>query len=289
VIRTVWVYLVGGAATLFFAGTAVLRSFLWRRNLYRCCDWAARSWARTVLWAAGVKVVLEGVENLNTEVPQIVVSNHQSWFDVFALGAALPVRYRFVAKQELGDIPVFGRAWKSCGHVSVDRGNREAAIEALDQAWREIHEDKLTMILFPEGTRSPDGRLKAFKKGAFVLAVQGQVPLVPVAVLGSRQVMGKGDRRVRSGEIRVRIGRPIPTEGTTIRDRNRLMRMSWDAIYRLKGESEETIEGPVLGRLETSVEREHGGAPPEESDDGAGGTESPGKVASQEVGGIDDA
>jgi len=243
VIRTVWVYLVGAVATFWYAGTTVLRCYFWRRNLHWACDRAARRWAEAMLWAAGVRVVLEGVENLLTDAPQIVVSNHQSWFDVFALAAHLPVRYRFVAKRELEGIPVFGRAWKSCGHVSVDRGNREAAIEALDQAWREVHEDRLTMVLFPEGTRSPDGRLKAFKKGAFVLAVQGQVPLVPVAVLGSREVMAKGEMSIRSGEIRVRIGIPIPTAGATIRDRNRLLQECWDAIFALKGE--EPAPGPA--------------------------------------------
>jgi 1-acyl-sn-glycerol-3-phosphate acyltransferase len=182
-------------------------------------------------------VVLEGVENLSTDEPQIVVSNHQSWFDVFVLAAHLPVRYRFVAKKELGEIPVFGKAWKSCGHVSVDRGNREAAIESLDQAWREVHEDKLTMVLFPEGTRSRDGRLQKFKKGAFVLAVQGQVPLVPVAVLGSRDIMPKGSKKIQRGTITLRIGTPIPTAGSTIRDRNRLLQASWDAIAALKGEA----------------------------------------------------
>lgn len=267
-IRTIWVYLVGGFGTFFFAGSAVLRSYLGRRRLFRICDWAARNWARVILWAAGVKVTLEGTENLRTDAPQIVVTNHQSWFDVFALAAALPVRYRFVAKQELGEIPVFGRAWISCGHVSVDRGNREAAIEALDQAWKEIHEDRLTMILFPEGTRSPDGRLKPFKKGAFVLAVQGQVPLVPAAVLGTRQIMAKGDRWVRSGPVRVRIGAPIPTEGATIRDRNRLMEACWNAIYALKGETQSQTEGPLpedsrlglVGKGEPGAEREE--APP---------------------------
>jgi 1-acyl-sn-glycerol-3-phosphate acyltransferase len=264
VIRTVWVYVFGAGATLFYAGTTVLRTYLWRRNLHRCCDWAARRWGQSLLWAAGVKVVLEGTENLLTDGPQIVVSNHQSWFDVFTLAAALPVRYRFVAKQELGEIPVFGKAWKSCGHVSVDRGNREAAVEALDQAWREVREDKLTMVLFPEGTRSPDGRLKDFKKGAFVLAVQGQVPLVPVAVLGSREILAKGDARVRSGEIRVRIGKPIPTEGATIRDRNRLLKACWDAIYRLKGETEERTEGPILMNSGMAgAPDEDGGAHPE--------------------------
>ncbi len=122
--------------------------------------------------------------------------------------------------------------------MSVDRGNREAAIESLDQAWREIHEEKLTMVLFPEGTRSPDGRLKQFKKGAFVMAVQGQVPLVPVAVVGSREIMPKGSLRVRSGSITLRIGIPIPTDGATIRDRNRLLEASWDAIAALKGDED---------------------------------------------------
>jgi 1-acyl-sn-glycerol-3-phosphate acyltransferase len=246
VIRTIWLYLVGTVATFYLAGRVVVRSYLWRRNLQCACDTSARRWGRVMLWAAGVRVTLEGVENLQTESPQIVVSNHQSWFDVFALAAHLPVRYRFVAKKELGNIPVFGRAWRECGHVSVDRGNREAAIESLDQAWREVHEDKLTMVLFPEGTRSPDGRLQPFKKGAFVLAVQGQVPLVPVAVLGSRAVMPKGENRVRPGEIRVRIGTPIPTEGTTLQDRNRLLKECWDAVFSLKREGELSEDSPEL-------------------------------------------
>jgi 1-acyl-sn-glycerol-3-phosphate acyltransferase len=245
VIRTLWVYLIGGTATLFQAGKVVLRTYFWRRNLHCACDAAARNWGKAILWATGVKVRFEGLENLSLDAPQIVVGNHQSWYDVFTLAAELPVRYRFVAKKELGGIPIFGKAWKSCGHVSVDRGNREAAIAALDQAWREVREEKLTMILFPEGTRSPDGRLKAFKKGAFVLAVQGQVPLVPVAVLGSRKIMGKGDLGMRSGEILVKIGKPIQTEGATIRDRNRLMKECWDAIYVLKGETEERTEEPI--------------------------------------------
>lgn len=243
-IRTSWVFLVGVLSTIYHAGNVVLRTHFWRRNLHCACDKAARNWAKNILWAANVRVTLEGLENLQTREPQIVVSNHQSWFDVFALAAHLPVRYRFVAKKELADIPVFGKAWRSCGHVSVDRGNREAAIESLDQAWKEIHEDKLTMVLFPEGTRSPDGRLKSFKKGAFVLAVQGQVPLVPVAVVGSRDIMPKGSMTVRSGTITLRIGAPIPTGGSTIRDRNRLLKASWNAIAALKGDEDLQEDGP---------------------------------------------
>lgn len=237
-IRTFWVFFVGFFSTIYHAGSVVLRVHFWRRNLHCACDRAARNWAKNILWAAGIRVEMEGVENLQTREPQIVISNHQSWFDVFALAAHLPVRYRFVAKKELGEIPIFGKAWKSCGHVSVDRGNREAAIESLDQAWREVHEEKLTMVLFPEGTRSPDGRLKQFKKGAFVLAVQGQVPLVPVAIVGSREIMPKGSLKVGKGSITLRIGAPIPTEGSTIRDRNRLLQESWEAIAALKGDED---------------------------------------------------
>lgn len=245
-IRTVWVLLVGLFSTLRNAGGVVLRSYIWRGNLQCACDKAARRWAQTILRAAGIEVNIEGIENLSTDQPQIVVANHQSWFDVFALAAHLPVRYRFVAKKEL-DMPIFGRAWKECGHVSVDRGNREVAIEAMNQAWREIHEEKLTMVLFPEGTRSPDGRLKAFKKGAFVLAVQGQVPLVPVAVVGSRDVMPKGSMMIRKRPITLRIGPAIPTEGSTIRDRNRLLKASWNAIAALKGDEGVPTEEPRIG------------------------------------------
>lgn len=244
-IRTFWVFFIGFFSTIYNSGNVVLRTYFWRRNLHCACDRAARNWAKQILWAAGISVKLEGLENLSLDQPQIIVSNHQSWFDVWALAATLPVRYRFVAKKELGNIPIYGKAWRSCGHVSVDRGNREAAINSLNQAWREIHEEKLTMVLFPEGTRSSDGLLKTFKKGAFVLAVQGQVPLVPVAVVGTRDVMAKGSLRVRKAPVTLRIGTPIQTEGSTIRDRNRLLEESWNAIAVLKGDegiSEKDLE-----------------------------------------------
>lgn len=235
-IRTAWVYLVGGLATFYYAGKTIARTFLWPRHLTYACDKAAKGWATVILRAAGVRVRIHGAENLLLDSPQIVISNHQSWFDVFAMAAHLPVRYRFVAKRELEGIPLFGRAWKKCGHVSVDRGNRQAAIESLDQAWREVHEDRLTMVIFPEGTRSPDGELQRFKKGAFVLALQAKVPIVPAAIFGSREIMPKGGRRVGRGTIDIRFAPPISTEGLTIKDRDRLMKEAWGALSGLLGE-----------------------------------------------------
>jgi 1-acyl-sn-glycerol-3-phosphate acyltransferase len=242
VIRTLWVYLVGGVVTFVFAAATVLRTYVWRRNIADACDRAARRWGRILLWASGARVVLEGAANLREDEPQIIVSNHQSWFDVFALAACLPVRYRFVAKQELRRIPVFGKAWRRCGHVSVDRGDRASAIESLDEAWREVQDQKLTLVFFAEGTRSPDGSLKPFKKGAFVLALQARVPIVPMGIVGSRDIMPKGAMKIRPGSITIRVGEAIPTEALLESDRNRLMEESWTAVHALMGEGPEVVE-----------------------------------------------
>jgi len=241
VIRTIWTYMVGVLATVVIGGMAIIVAYLASDRGDRFCDWAPRAWGRTILWAAGAKVKVEGLERLDPGEPRIMVSNHQSWFDVFALTACLPVRFRFVAKKELGRIPIYGRAWKACGHISVDRGDRDAAIESLGQASAEVKDLGLTMVMFPEGTRSPTGELQHFKKGAFVLAIQLQIPLVPIAIVGSRAIMRKGGRRVSSGEITIRIGDPISSEGLAFQDRDALLEQSHAAVTEL-------MESPALRR-----------------------------------------
>ena len=247
-IRTIWTYMVGALATVVFGGMAIIVARLATGRGGRICDWAPRVWGKTILWAAGAKVKVEGLERLDRDEPRIMVSNHQSWFDVFALSAYLPVRFRFVAKKELGRIPIYGQAWKACGHVSVDRGDRAAAIESLGQASEEVKDLGLTMVMFPEGTRSPTGELQHFKKGAFVLAIQLQIPLVPIAIVGSRAIMRKGGRRVSSGEITIRIGDPISSEGLAFRDRDALLKQSHTAVAELMEGSEVGSESPALRR-----------------------------------------
>jgi 1-acyl-sn-glycerol-3-phosphate acyltransferase len=161
------------------------------------------------LRVAGVELAVEGAERVDWKKASVVVANHQSWFDVFVLVAALPGRVRFVAKKELARIPIFGRAWRMCGHISIDRDDRRSAIESLDRAGERVRAESLTMTLFPEGTRSPDGRLQDFKKGAFVLALKTGLPIVPVGITGTRDIMPKGSFRVRPGRVRVRVGDPI--------------------------------------------------------------------------------
>lgn len=233
-IRTLWVMVVAVALTVLFGSEIVAWRWLRLPGLDRRCRTRPRRWARAILRAAGVRVEMEGAEGLRRG-PQVLVANHESWFDVLVLSAYLPVDYRFVAKKELARIPIFGPAWQACGHIAIDRQDREAAIESLGEARRQVDDESPTIVMFPEGTRSPDGALHAFKKGAFVLAIQAGVPVVPAGIVGSRAVMEKGSFRVRAGTIRVRIGEPIPVEGLTHGDRNRLASTARDAVARLRG------------------------------------------------------
>jgi len=232
--RTLWVYLFGFFSTLYNASRVVLCALRSSCDQLRVCDSAPREWSRQILWATGVEVEVEGAESFDPERAQLVVSNHQSWFDVFALAAHFPGRYHFVAKQELAAIPIFGRAWLTCGHIAIDRHDRQAAIESLDRAGEKIRRENATIIMFPEGTRSPTGELQRFKKGAFVLALKAGVPVVPVAVLGSREIMPKGRWRVRPGRIRIRFGEPIPTDEYTMESRDELLQRTWAAVAALK-------------------------------------------------------
>lgn len=205
--RTIWALLHIVLATAILGPTAIFLGLTgWKRPLlYRLSEY----WCRWALWATGVTLYVEGIEHLALDRPQIVISNHQSWFDIFAIGAAMPKHPRFVGKKELDRIPVFGRAWIAAGHISIDRSNRAAAIESLRTAETALRSDNSAVIIFPEGTRSPDGALLPFKKGAFMLALETGVEVVPTAVIGSRDVMPKGTLRVRSHPIILRFGAPV--------------------------------------------------------------------------------
>ncbi len=233
-IRALWFYPAAAALTLVLASRLVVASWLRRPSLPKLCRRLGRQWARTILRWSGVRVSFEGLDEVEWDEPMVLVANHQSWFDVFALAGELPVVPRFVVKKELARIPVFGRAWQDCGHIAVDRSDRSRAIASLRDVGDSIEEESLALLFFPEGTRSRDGRLQPFKKGAFVLAIQNQVPVVPMAIVGSRAVMPKGSFRIRPGHIRIRVGEPIPTRGLVHTDRNRLMQKGREAVLQLK-------------------------------------------------------
>ena len=221
-------------ATAWHAGRILWA--VWRDGpgMRRVCEESPRRWGRLLLRVAGVRIVLENEVVLDPRRPQILVANHVSWFDVLALLAYVPGRCVFVAKKELEEIPMFGRAARACGHVFIDRQDRSQAVEALQAAGQNLEQASPTIIIFPEGTRSATGELQEFKKGAFVLAIQTGTEIVPAAISGSRAVMRKGSLLIRPGTVRVRFGEPIPVRGLDLAQRNELTRTVRDALLALQ-------------------------------------------------------
>lgn len=191
-------------------------------------------WAPPLLWVAGVTLRVDPLPPLDPKQPYVFMSNHQGLFDIPATVAALPRPVRFVAKRALARIPVFGWELHIAGHVIIDRENQPRAVQSLRRAAAKIARGA-NVLIYPEGTRTEDeaGALRGFKKGGFMLALEAQAPIVPIAVDGSHRIRQKHGRAIRAGEIRVKVGAPIPTRGLTAADRDALARRVRDAIIDL--------------------------------------------------------
>jgi 1-acyl-sn-glycerol-3-phosphate acyltransferase len=184
-------------------------------------DQVPRDYARALLRINRVTVRSRGLERLRGLGSCVYVVNHQSWFDVLAAVDVLPGSIRFLAKKELGRVPLFGRAMRAAGHIEVDRHNLDSARAAYVEAAKSLSMG-LSAVVFAEGTRSRDGRLHPLKKGPFVLAIVAQVPVVPVFVEGGYAVLPKGSVHPRPGPMVVHVGVPIPTIGLSYADRDAL-------------------------------------------------------------------
>jgi 1-acyl-sn-glycerol-3-phosphate acyltransferase len=182
-------------------------------------DFAFRSWSRGLLWVSGVTVHLHDAGHLGGG-SRILVGNHVSRFDVLALAACID-RISFVAKAELARIPFFGRAAAVVGTIFVERQKSRASIASLQKAAEQIGVGT-SVVMFPEGGRSPSYALRPFKKGPFVLAITTGVPIVPTIIHGTLHVHPKGDWRVRSGRVDIHFLEPVPVAGLTYEDRDRL-------------------------------------------------------------------
>jgi 1-acyl-sn-glycerol-3-phosphate acyltransferase len=182
----------------------------------------ASLWARILLLLCNTKVKIIGEENLLRGKPQIFMANHQSDFDILITLAHIHVQFRWIAKKELFSIPVFGAAMRSAGYVEIDRSNREKAIHSIDEAALRIRRGK-SIMTFPEGTRSRDGEIKAFKHGTFYLAIKSGVPIVPVSIIGSGRIMPKRSLRIKPGQITLVIGNPIDVTNFDIEKRQELI------------------------------------------------------------------
>lgn len=208
-LRLAWTFI------LFVVSTAVLGGLATVASLLRPGSFATirlgKLWARVILAAAGVRVDVGGEENVSKCPSCVLISNHQSGFDILALLLSVPASTRFVAKESLFRVPFLGWSMTAAGFIPIDRTNRTRALRSLRKAAESVREGR-PVILFAEGTRSRDGRLAPFKRGAFHLAVEAGVPVIPVAISGSWRILPPRSSRLRSGTIRVRFTAPLPAE-----------------------------------------------------------------------------
>lgn len=181
-----------------------------------------RLWSRMVLMTNRIRVVPIGADRLDPEHSYVFIANHASHLDSTAIAVGLPHTVRFVGKQSLSHIPIFGRATRRIGVIYIDRSNPERARQTLSAAADSLT-GGISALFYAEGTRSPDGRLQRFKKGGVMLAIQTGLPIVPITVVGSHALMPKHDIRIRPGTIRVVVGAPIDTTGLTAARRDALL------------------------------------------------------------------
>lgn len=169
--------------------------------------------ARTVfspglLWIAGIKLEVNGKENVPLDRPVIFIANHCSHLDIGTLCRSLPVNLHFIGKKELAWVPIVGWYMWVAGHIFIDRSNKKKAIKSLEVASQKIKSGK-SVVMYPEGTRSKNGKLGNFKKGAFHLAMQSGVPIVPVSIKGTYNVWSANSNKITPGNVSVEIGKPI--------------------------------------------------------------------------------
>jgi len=219
-LRTPLTYLVGILATGLAATAVIVTSLLMPTS--PLIDRIVRGWARTILWAGGVRLKVIGAEHIDPATSYVVVSNHQSTFDIMAHFVALPVPIRFLAKKELFGVPLLGWALRRLHMVPVDRFAGRAVYEEVEQNAAATIARGKSIIVYPEGTRTTTGDLLRFKNGAFFIAVRSGLPILPTAIEGSFQAWLPGARIIRGGPVTVAIGAPLSTQNLTVADAPRL-------------------------------------------------------------------
>ena len=238
-IRTLFVIIWVVLVTCFLGTGIILVSFFSKDgNLIHSI---ARLWAISILAASRISVTVKGLSNIGSSNAYIFMSNHQSNFDIPVLMAHLPVQSRWLAKAELFKIPLFGYAMKRAGYINIDRSNLRSAIISIKKAAK-IVRNGVSVLIFPEGTRSQDGNIKPFKKGGFILAVESSVPVIPVTIYGTWPIMPKGHIRIRPGNVILEIGTPIETINYTKRTKDDLL----EKVRRILCESFEKINKDKL-------------------------------------------
>lgn len=212
-------------ATLLFViltGTmSILVVFFWLFAGRRGATAIMTFWGNSVVRLAGIQLEIEGLEHLSKE-PAVIMSNHASMIDIPILFAALPLHLRFIFKHTLAFVPILGQVMILIEHIPINRGNRKKSMNSLKRAGKLIRTG-LHILIFPEGTRSRKATLLPFKKGGFILAIQEQLPIVPVSLSHSRTVCGRNSILTRPGLVKVKVHEPVDTSGYKIHQRGELL------------------------------------------------------------------
>jgi 1-acyl-sn-glycerol-3-phosphate acyltransferase len=204
--RTVFFLIPAISIYTIVLGAASIVSSLWDRRGY-FAHGCARAWSWLILKTTGVRVTVEGLDRITPGTTYVFVSNHQSIYDTPVVFASLPYQLRIIAKESLARFPVLGWHLKRGGHLFVDRRHPDRA--GILNRWRALVSEGLSLIIYAEGTRSPDGHVARFKAGSFMLAIEAQLPIVPVAIVGTRQVMPKGRLRTEPALVTLVVHDPI--------------------------------------------------------------------------------
>ncbi len=207
-------------ATIFYASISIIVSAFDRSGRRQAA--VASAWSRVLLAVSGVKVRVQGIENISPDGSYVFASNHASYMDTPVVLANIPMQFRFLAKNGLFSIPFLGWHLARAGHIPVYRDNPRAAVKTLTLAAEKIQNQRISLLVFPEGGRTPTGELRDFKDGAAYMAIRAGVPIVPLALKGTRAVLPFGSGTPRSGIVEMCIGTPIPTAGLKLHDRARL-------------------------------------------------------------------
>ena len=219
-VRSVATYLAVAVYVLIAApvGMILATIFRWKGLLYVL----GHTGVSLGLALSGIRFRVEGVQHLPRGRAAVYVSNHQSHIDPPVLFSALHPRMHILYKAEIDRIPLLARAFRLGGFIPVDRRNKEAGMRAIEAAAASLRAGN-SFLVFPEGTRSRSEEMLPFKKGAFIMAIKAQAPVVPVAIQGGRAAMRKGSRIIRPVTVTIRVGEPIETVGLDVDDRDALI------------------------------------------------------------------
>ena len=190
---------------------------------------ALRIWGKALLWLCGCKLIIEGLENIDPDKTYVFAANHLGALDIPAMIFAVPRTARFIAKKELFQIPVLAMGMRNSGMLKIDRGNSDEAIKTLEEAIGTI-KDGCSVIVFPEGTRSKNGLVQNFKKGAFILALNGKIPVIPTVISGTQYVVPEKNKLIHRGTVKIKFLPAVNTNASEFEQRNKLGQLVRESV-----------------------------------------------------------